>query len=64
MEANRVLTRLGFNSHRIGYRPDGAEHEEGFPIERRLSAVELALAVAQEAIAGLANRVAKVETSR
>ena len=64
MEANRVLTRLGFNSHRIGYRPDGAVREELSPIERRLSAAESALAVAQEAIAGLANRVAKLEISR
>jgi hypothetical protein len=30
-------------------------------VDRRLSAVEAALAVAQEAIAGLANRVAKLE---
>lgn len=64
MEANRVLTRLGFNSYRIGHRPDRAEHQELPPIDRRLAAVESALAVAQEAIAGLANRVAKLEASR
>jgi hypothetical protein len=64
MEANRVLNRLGFNSYRIGYRPDGAEHDELSPLDRRLSAVESALAVVQEAIAGLANRVAKLEASR
>lgn len=64
MEANRVLNRLGFNCCRIGHRPDGAGHEELPPIERRLSAVEAALAVAQEAIAGLANRMAKLEPSR
>src|SRR5579859_6175379 len=63
LEANRVLTRLGFTSHRIGYRPAAAEREE-LSIDRRLSAVESALAVAQEAIAGLANRVAKLEASR
>jgi hypothetical protein len=64
MEANRVLTRLGFSSHRIGYRPGGSEHEELSPVERRLFAAESALTVAQEAIAGLANRVAKLEASR
>jgi hypothetical protein len=64
MEANRVLTRLGFNSHRIGYRPEAAGREELSPIDRRLSAVESALTVAQEAIASLANRVAKLEASR
>jgi len=64
LEANRVLTRLGFNCCRIGHRPDGAEQEELSPIDRRLSAIESALAVAQEAIAGLANRVTKLETSR
>ena len=64
MEANRVLTRLGFNCCRIGHRPDGAEQEELPPIDRRLSTVESALTVAQEAIAGLANRVTKLEASR
>jgi hypothetical protein len=64
MEANRVLNRLGFNCCRIGHRPDGAGQKELPPIDRRLSAVEAALAVAQEAIAGLANRVAKLEASR
>jgi hypothetical protein len=64
MEANRVLARLGFNCCRIGYRSHGAAREEQSPIERRLFAAESALAVAQEAIAGLANRVAKLEASR
>lgn len=63
MEANRVLTRLGFNCCRIGYQPDAAGREEP-SVARRLSAMESALAVAQEAIAGLANRVAKLETDR
>jgi hypothetical protein len=62
MEANRVLTRLGFNCCRIGYRPDAGREE--LSIGRRLSAIESALAVAQEAIAGLANRVAELEASR
>ena len=63
MEANRVLTRLGFSCCRIGYRPEAAER--GDPsLDRRLSVLESALAVAQEAIAGLANRVAELEASR
>ena len=63
MEANRVLTRLGFNCCRIGHRPEAAGRGEP-SLDRRLSAVESALAVAQEAIAGLANRVANLETRR
>jgi hypothetical protein len=61
MEANRVLTRLGFHCCRIGHRPDGVDQDDLSPVDRRLSAVEAALTVAQEAIAGLANRVAKLE---
>ena len=63
MEANRVLTRLGFNCCRIGYRPDAAGRGEP-SIDRRLSAIESALTVAQEAIAGLAGRLTKLEASR
>ena len=44
MEANRVLTRLGFNCCRIGHRLDGADQEGLSPVDRRLSAVESALA--------------------
>jgi hypothetical protein len=61
MEANRVLARLGFHCCRIGHRPDGVDQSGPSPIDRRLSAVEAALAVAQEAIAGLAKRVAELE---
>jgi hypothetical protein len=61
MEANRVLTRLGFHCCRTGHRPDGTNQDDLSPTDRRLSALEAALAVAQEAIAGLANRVAKLE---
>jgi hypothetical protein len=61
MEANRVLARLGFHCCRIGHRPDGADQTDPSPIDRRLSGVEAALAVAQEAIAGLAKRVAELE---
>jgi hypothetical protein len=72
MEANRVLTRLGFHCCRVGHRPDdhrasGPENtgqQELSSIDRRLSAAESALAVAQEAIAGLRNRVAELEARR
>lgn len=64
MEANRVLTRLGFHCCRIGHRPDSIDQDDLSPIDRRLAAVETALAVAQEAIAGLANRVAQLEQLR
>jgi hypothetical protein len=71
MEANRVLTRLGFNCCRAGSRsndqpasgPESSEHRLS-SIERRLSAAESALAVAHEAIAGLRNRVAGLEVGR
>jgi hypothetical protein len=72
MEANRVLTRLGFNCCRVGRQPDdqsasepGSLGQQELPsIEARLSAAEAALAVAQEAIAGLRNRVAALEARR
>jgi 2-hydroxychromene-2-carboxylate isomerase len=65
MEANRVLTRLGLPSRRAAHGPGG--HEDlgrGIPatFDRRLSAVEAALSVAQEAIAALRDRVSKLET--
>ncbi len=64
MEANRVFTRLGFVCRRAGHGPDGQRKlgQDTTPaVDRRLSAVESALAVAQEAIAGLAHRVSKLE---
>jgi hypothetical protein len=61
MEANRVLARLGFHCCRIGRRPDDVDQADPSPIDRRISAVEAALAVAQEAIAGLVKRVAELE---
>jgi hypothetical protein len=64
MEANRVLNRLGFNCCRVGHRSDGAEQEERPPIDRRVAALESALAVAQEAIAGLAIRLTNLEANR
>ena len=72
LEANRVLTCLGFHCCRAGRRPDdhhasGLENtgQQELPsLDRRLSAAESALAVAQEAIAGLRNRVAELGTWR
>jgi hypothetical protein len=72
MEANRVLNRLGFHCCRVGQHSDGhrasepetAGQQELSSIDRRLSATESALAVAQEAIAGLRNRVAELEARR
>jgi hypothetical protein len=72
MEANRVLTRLGFHCCRVGAHadghhgsgPDSSARQDLSSIEHRLSAAESALAVAQEAIAGLRNRVADLESPR
>jgi hypothetical protein len=73
MEAVRVLTRLGFVCRRGSSRPgdqasawlrvghDDPTEQEAISIERRLLAMESALTVAQEAIAGLAGRVSKLE---
>ena len=72
MEATRVLIRLGFVCRRVGSHPSAQQasgpedlddrQERGSPtIDRRLSAVEAALAVAQEAIAALRDRVNKLE---
>jgi hypothetical protein len=69
MEANRVLTQLGFHCCRVGHHsddhrapgPENTGQQNLSAIDRRLSAAESALAVAQEAIAGLRNRVAELE---
>jgi hypothetical protein len=45
------LARLGFHCCRIGHRPDGVDQGDLSPADRRLSAVEAALAAAQKAIA-------------
>jgi hypothetical protein len=71
MEAQRVLTRLGFVCRRAGRRSsrqpgwglDNPKHE-GSILDGRLSAAESALAVAQEAIARLASRVTDLEASK
>jgi hypothetical protein len=65
MEANRVLTRLGRPSRRAYHGSGGHEHlGKDIPanFERRLSAAEATLSVAQEAIAALRDRVSKLET--
>jgi len=76
MEAIRVLTRIGFTcQRRIDGRPvrdpadpgDPREHPGGSrqqgtsPADRRLSAMESAITVIQEAIAGLTKRVHELE---
>ncbi len=66
MEANRVLRRLGFALRRAAdasMSPGGPVKSTPPGIEHRLSAVESALAVAQEAIAALRNRLAKLEAA-
>ncbi len=66
MEANRVLKRLGFTLRRAGDAPvtrEGSGQSPPPSIEHRLSAVESALAVAQEAIAALRSRVANLEAA-
>jgi len=75
MEAVRVLTRIGLVCRRATARPGGMPtawlldgpddpaEQEAASVERRLSAMESALAVAQQAIAGLGNRVSKLEAS-
>ncbi len=71
MEATRVFTRLGFvcrraehdrDDHAVRSREDFAP-EERSSVDHRLSTLEAALGVVQEAIAGLRNRVSKLETA-
>ena len=71
LEANRVLTCLGFHCCRadadlmtIMHQGRNTGQQELSSLDRRLSAAESALAVAQEAIAGLRNRVAELGTRR
>jgi hypothetical protein len=68
MEAVRVLSRLGFACRRAGTPPGKQpplipDTPEGGPlsIDQRLKATESGLAVAQEAIASLARRIAALE---
>jgi hypothetical protein len=68
MEANRVLSRLGFPRRRASDHPgwprEATEQWEPASLDQRLSAIEATLAVAQEAIANLRNRVNKLEGRR
>jgi hypothetical protein len=68
MEANRILSRLGFPRRRAsdypGWPREATEQWEPASLDRRLSAIEATLAVAQEAIASLRNRVSKLEGRR
>lgn len=68
MEANRVLSRLGFPRRRASDHPgwprEATEQWEPASLDQRLSAIEATLAVAQEAIASLRNRVNKLEGRR
>lgn len=68
LEAQRVLSKLGFPCHPAGTRysretafVDPETPRELQPDRERLAAIESALATAQEAIASLRNRVAALE---
>ncbi|WP_328647392.1 hypothetical protein OHS58_05750 [Amycolatopsis sp. NBC_00348] len=70
MEAQRVLTKLGFVCREAGTQPDGnlawghapGEQHKGAPGEvDRIAALEAALVTAQAAIAGLDARVRSLE---
>jgi hypothetical protein len=75
MEAIRVLTRLGFTCRRTGrhsevqraWASDDREElgiQRSSSVERRLAAVESSLAVLQEAVAGLRNRMDELGAAR
>jgi hypothetical protein len=71
MEAQRVLTKVGFVCRRGGRDPDGrrtsAPHVTGRPgaasLDERVAALEAALVVAQQAIASLTSRIIALEGS-
>lgn len=62
LEAVRVLTRVGFPCRRLS-ESDPPQVTSPAGTEQRLSELESALAVAQEAIARLANRVTTLEAA-
>ncbi|MFF1614161.1 hypothetical protein ACFVYA_40895 [Amycolatopsis sp. NPDC058278] len=73
MEAQRVLTKLGFVCREAGARPDGSlawghatgeQHKGALGDVDRIAALEAALATAQAAIAGLDARVRSLEDRR
>jgi hypothetical protein len=69
MEAIRVLSRIGFVCQRrvdgrpvwVPEDPEGSRGQGTSPVNRRLAAVESAVAVMQEAIASLTRRVHELE---
>lgn len=66
LEAVRVLSRIGFICRRASEMQQVAPRATGrqaVGVERHLSELEAALTVAQEAIAGLANRVTALEAA-
>lgn len=69
LEAQRVLSKLGFPCHPVGTRysretafKDPERAEQATSQEERLAALEAALSTAHEAIASLRTRVAKLES--
>jgi hypothetical protein len=75
MEAQRVLNRIGFICRRAGHSPDGQaadlllqdsdlELSDGADEERRIAALEAAVAVANQALANLSARIATLEGTR
>ena len=62
MEALRVLTKLGFPTRKVETeRDEGSRDISG--LERRLAAVEAGLAVTQEAVARLRERIKNLEAA-
>ena len=71
MEAQRVLSKLGFPCHRAGVRysretawTDTEERQASGSDDRRIAALEAAMASVQEAIASLRGRVESLESGR
>ena len=62
MEALRVLTKLGFPASRVEAERDG-DGKDISGLERRLALVEAGLAVTQEAVARLRERIKQLEAA-
>jgi len=68
MEAQRVLTKVGFVCRRAGHEEDGraawitaTSSAQPVTIEDRVEALETALVIAHQAIVGLTSRIASLE---